>query len=89
MYCYDIITGSMKWKYRTNGRITGSAVITPTKVLFGSLDGDIYMLNLADGKRLWSFDAGSPVSSSPAVMDNRFYFQARLPLNSFDANKTR
>ena len=64
----------LKWKFRTNGRITGSAVITPTKVIFGSLDGYIYMLNLKDGKKIWSFNAGAPVSSSPAVTKDRFYF---------------
>jgi outer membrane protein assembly factor BamB len=74
LYCYDIITGKQRWKFRTNGRITGSAVITPSRVIFGSLDGYVYMLDLQDGRKLWSFNTGAPVSSSPAVVDNRFYF---------------
>lgn len=74
LYCYDLVTGRLNWKFRTNGRITGSAVITPTKVIFGSYDGNIYMLNLQDGKKIWSFNAGAPVSSSPAVTRDRFYF---------------
>ncbi|MDX9726034.1 MAG: PQQ-binding-like beta-propeller repeat protein [Bacteroidales bacterium] len=74
LYCYDIITGRLNWKFRTNGRITGSAVITPSKVIFGSTDGNIYILNLSDGKKVWSFNAGGPISSSPAVMHDRFYF---------------
>ena len=32
------------------------------------------MLSLQDGKKLWSFNAGAPVSSSPAVTKDRFYF---------------
>jgi len=32
------------------------------------------MLNLSDGKKIWSFNAGAPISSSPAVMQDRFYF---------------
>ncbi len=74
LYCYNAATGKQVWKYRTNGRITGSAVITPSKVLFGSMDGNIYMLSLSDGKKIWSFNAGAPVSSSPAVIKGRFYF---------------
>jgi outer membrane protein assembly factor BamB len=74
LYCYDIITGTLKWKFRTNGRIAGSAVITPSKVIFGSVDGYIYMLNLQDGKKLWSFNTGAAISSSPAVIRDRFYF---------------
>jgi outer membrane protein assembly factor BamB len=49
-------------------------VISPGKVLFGSSDGNIYILRLSDGKKLWSFNAGTPVNSSPAVVKDRFYF---------------
>jgi len=41
--------------------------------LFGSGDGYIYMLSIKDGTKLWSFNAGSPISSSPALMNGRFY----------------
>jgi len=73
LYCYNSSDGKLLWKYRTNGRITGSAVITSTKVLFAGMDGNIYILALADGKKLWSFNAGAPVSSSPAVIKGKFY----------------
>ncbi len=73
LYCYNAFDGKLIWKYRTNGRITGSAVITSTKVLFSCTDGIVYILALADGKKLWSFNAGTPVSSSPAVTKEKFY----------------
>jgi outer membrane protein assembly factor BamB len=28
---------------------------------------------MADGKKLWSFNAGTPVSSSPAVIIGKFF----------------
>ena len=37
------------------------------------MDGYVYILSLADGKKIWSFNAGTPVSSSPAVVNGRFY----------------
>lgn len=74
MYCFNVNTGKQIWKFRTNGQITGSAVMTPSKVIFGSNDGNIYLLNLNDGKKLWSFNAGAPISSSPVVTRDRFYF---------------
>jgi len=74
LYCYNAATGNPIWKFRSNGRITGSAVVSPAKVLFGSMDGNIYVLGLSDGKKLWSFNAGAPISSSPAVTNGRFYF---------------
>jgi outer membrane protein assembly factor BamB len=49
-------------------------VVTTTKVLFGSMDGYIYIVGLANGKKIWSFNTGAPVSSSPAVTQGRFYF---------------
>ena len=73
LYCYNATDGKPVWKYRTNGRVVGSAVVTPSKVLFGSMDGYVYLLGLTSGKKLWSFNAGAPVSSSPAVSKGRFY----------------
>ena len=73
LYCYNAPDGKLVWKYRTNGRITGSAVITSTKVLFTGMDGNVYILGVAEGKKLWSFNAGTPVSSSPAVTKGKFY----------------
>ena len=76
LYCYNATNGKLIWKYRTNGRIVGSAVITATKVLFTSTDGYVYILGLADGKKLWSFNTGTPVSSSPAVIKGKFFILA-------------
>jgi outer membrane protein assembly factor BamB len=36
-------------------------------VVVGSSDGRLYLLRLADGKELASFEVGRPVTSSPAV----------------------
>jgi outer membrane protein assembly factor BamB len=37
------------------------------------MDGFVYILGLADGKKLWSFNAGTPVGSSPAVIKSKFF----------------
>jgi outer membrane protein assembly factor BamB len=73
LYCYNSADGKLKWKYRTKGKITGSAVITPSKVLFAGMDGFINILGSTDGKKLWSFNAGTPVGSSPAVISGKFF----------------
>lgn len=73
LYCYNASSGKLIWKYRTNGRIVGSAVITKMKVLFTSMDGTVNILGLADGKKLWSFNAGTSIGSSPAVIKGKFY----------------
>ena len=73
LYCYNASNGKLIWKYRTNGRIVGSAVITKTKVLFTSMDGTVKILGLTDGKKMWSFNTGTSISSSPAVTAGMFY----------------
>jgi outer membrane protein assembly factor BamB len=73
LYCYNAADGKLLWKYRTNARITGSAVIAGGQVLFTGLDGFVTILSLANGSKLWSFNAGSPIGSSPAVTQGRFY----------------
>jgi outer membrane protein assembly factor BamB len=72
IYCYNVSDGKLKWKFRTNGPITGSAIITSDKVLFSSTDGNVYLLRQSDGTKIWNFYAGSPVSSSPAVIKDNF-----------------
>jgi len=70
---YNSADGKLRWKYRTNGSINGSAVVTSGQVLFTSMDGNVYILKLPDGSRQWSFNTGAPISSSPAVIKDKFF----------------
>ena len=48
-----------------------SPVIASGRVYVGSSDGHFYVLDLASGKKLWDFEAGSPLSASPAIAAGR------------------
>jgi outer membrane protein assembly factor BamB len=48
-------------------------VIVGDRVVFGSGDGRLYVVSLADGKQLWSYDVGRGVASSPAVVGGRIF----------------
>jgi outer membrane protein assembly factor BamB len=37
------------------------------RLFVGSNDGRVYGLDLASGKKVWEYEAASPVTSSPAV----------------------
>jgi outer membrane protein assembly factor BamB len=41
-------------------------------VIFGSDDGFVYLVSLADGKKVWSYEIGQAINSSPAVVEGRF-----------------
>jgi outer membrane protein assembly factor BamB len=40
-------------------------------VVVGSDDGRLYLVSLADGKELWSYEIGQAIESSPAVADGK------------------
>ena len=46
-----------------------SPVVVGDKVVFGSGDGRLYLVSLATGKKLWSYDLGKELTASPAVAD--------------------
>ncbi|MCC6731798.1 MAG: PQQ-binding-like beta-propeller repeat protein, partial [Candidatus Omnitrophica bacterium] len=41
------------------------------KVLFGSEDGNLYLVSLAEGKELWKYDFGEGTIASPAVSNGK------------------
>jgi outer membrane protein assembly factor BamB len=43
----------------------------------GSSDGRLYVLDVASGHKLWEFDAGSPITSSPAIASGRLVISAQ------------
>ncbi len=47
-----------------------------TSFTFGSNDGNLYSLDCESGDKLWDYDIGVPVASSPAVSGNTVYVAA-------------
>jgi len=47
-----------------------SPVVKEGVVYAGCLDGKLYAIEAETGEKLWEFDAGSPIISSPILMDN-------------------
>lgn len=55
---------------------TGTPAIANETVFVGSLDGNVYALDLLTGAELWRFELGVPVASSPAISGNMVYVAA-------------
>ncbi len=47
-----------------------SPVVNEGIIYAGCLDGKLYAIDTETGERLWEYDAGSPIVSSPVLMDN-------------------
>jgi len=46
-------------------RVDSSPAIASGRVFVGSNDGRVYGLDLASGKKVWEYEAASPVTSCP------------------------
>jgi len=42
-------------------------VICGGKVVVGCEDGRLYVIRLSNGTKVWSYETGQPITSSPAV----------------------
>lgn len=85
---YSIKDGGLLWSYQTGkalsslqpykrdiSDVNSSPAIADGVVYVGSSDGYLYALTLADGKKICSYNLGSPVASTPLI-DGQLYVAA-------------
>jgi outer membrane protein assembly factor BamB len=53
--------------------VDSSPVVCGAKVVVGSDDGRLYVVSLAEGKELWSYEIGQAIGTSPAVAGGRIF----------------
>jgi hypothetical protein len=88
---FDAQTGDPKWSFTAGGPVDSAPTIYGDGVLFGSADGHVYRLRLADGALVWRFRAAPaqlqtvaleqveslwPVHGSILISDDTAYFTA-------------
>lgn len=64
---------SEKWKFKTDGMIFSSAVVSNDVIYFGSDDSCLYAIDTA-GTEKWKFKSNGMIRSTPAVVDTVVYF---------------
>jgi outer membrane protein assembly factor BamB len=62
-----------KWKFKTNGKIFSSAVVSNGTVYFGSEDSCLYAIDTA-GILQWKFKSNGMIRSTPAISDSIVFF---------------
>ncbi|HEV7782745.1 MAG TPA: PQQ-binding-like beta-propeller repeat protein [Chitinophagaceae bacterium] len=63
-----------KWQYKTAGSIRATPLYHKGRVYSGSSDGNMYCIDALNGKKLWSFNAGSAIQSSAALSGTVLFF---------------
>jgi outer membrane protein assembly factor BamB len=66
--------GTLKWKFKTNGKIFSSPAVCNGVAYIGSEDHNLYAIDTKTGKNLWTFITGGAIDSSPTVYNNVVYF---------------
>ncbi len=64
---------SLAWEFQTGGPIYSSPVIEKETVYFGSLDSNLYALNLKTGQLKWKFKTGGDIRSTILLDRNHIY----------------
>jgi eukaryotic-like serine/threonine-protein kinase len=85
LYALNTQTGTLKWKFATQGVVHSSPAISDGIVYFGSWDTYLYAVDAAGGKLKWKFQTGDDqkqpnqvgIQSSPAVAHGMVYFGCR------------
>lgn len=72
-YAIKAETGEVVWQFQTTGEVKYGAVFDDTRdfVIFGSMDGGVYALRVADGSLYHRFDARFGFYSTPALSGSR------------------
>lgn len=65
---------SVKWKFKTNGKVFASPILVNNLVLTGSCDSTLYALDKKSGSLAWKFRAGGEIRSSVASSGNKLFF---------------
>jgi eukaryotic-like serine/threonine-protein kinase len=79
-YAVDVSDGTVKWQFKADSQISGSAnyaIIKEGKkacVAFGSYDNHLYCLDASTGKKLWSYEAESYINGAAALYNDSFIF---------------
>ncbi|MGB2989641.1 MAG: PQQ-binding-like beta-propeller repeat protein, partial [Candidatus Zixiibacteriota bacterium] len=63
----------LAWKFETEGLVRSSPIAVDDKLIFGSYDGNLYVLNRFSGRPFWSYQTKGMISSSPAYFDGKIY----------------
>jgi outer membrane protein assembly factor BamB len=72
VHAVDLKTGAEKWVTATGGRVDSSPVVAGQRVYVGSMDGKLYVLDLAKGGLVQAIELDARgILASPAVSDER------------------
>ncbi|MYA99793.1 PQQ-like beta-propeller repeat protein, partial [Candidatus Poribacteria bacterium] len=88
LYCLDVNTGDLYWKYDTFAAIWGSPYVVDGKVYLGDEDGDVVVLKAGKTEQfLFEMNMGSAVYTTPVAKNGVLYIVTRNMLIAIEEKK--
>ena len=73
----DMRDGTVIWRHDTpHGKMASSPAVWRDELIVHGMDGHVWVLRRSDGQLLWHYTLGSPIESSPVVVDGVDLFGA-------------
>jgi outer membrane protein assembly factor BamB len=77
LYALAADTGAVKWTFKTQGKVRGTAAVDQGIVYFGSWDKLMYALDALTGEVRWASGVGGQVQSTALVANGLVYCASR------------
>jgi outer membrane protein assembly factor BamB len=72
---FSMRTGGTVWRRATpHGKMAASPAVFGKVLVVHGMDGHVWVLDRYNGRVLWTYSTGSPIESSPVVIDGVDYF---------------
>ena len=72
MYAFDA-DGTEEWRFTTGDKVWSAPAVSEGVAYFGSLDHNVYAVDLEDGSEKWRFPTKGGVVATPVVAKNRVF----------------
>jgi outer membrane protein assembly factor BamB len=70
IYCLNQSDGLIRWSKQLTKPVLSSAAVLKDRVFFASSDKKIYCIDCNTGSKIWEFETGGRIWSSPAITEN-------------------
>ena len=82
MFCLNQFTGKIRWSKQIAKPVMASPATMKDKVFFATSNNNVYCFQVKDGSRIWNFETGDKVWSSPSISE----FDAVMFFGSLDSH---
>ena len=73
LYCLNKSNGKEMWKVNMGNPVESSTITDVHNVLACNMRGDLMLLSLTKGAKVWTYSLGSPVVGNPAYSNGRLF----------------